>query len=106
MSTQHPPATPPSGHVPLNAEVEVLELIARQVNKVPWPVGLAALYVLAMAWHQVPQWALLAWALTVIGIQAVRWKVLRTLPTSALTHAKRVNVAVLLSAPRCLGPTR
>ena len=52
MSTQHPPATPSSGHAPLNAEVEVLELIARQVNKVPWPVGLAALYVLAMAWHQ------------------------------------------------------
>ena len=97
MPTQYPPDASPSGHAPLNAEVQVLELIARQVSKVPWPVGLAALYVLAMAWHQVPQWALLTWTLSVIGIQAVRWKVLRTLPTSALAHAKRVNVAVLLS---------
>lgn len=97
MPTQQLPAASHGSHAPLNAEVEVLELIARQVSKVPWAVGLSALYVLAMAWHQVPQWALLTWTLAVIGMQAVRWKVLRTLPTSALSHARRMKVAVLLS---------
>jgi len=100
MPTQHLSGTAPShpaAPAPLNAEVEVLELIARQVNKVPWAVGLSALYVLAMAWNHVPQWALLTWTLAVIGMQAVRWRVLRTLPTSALPHARRMQVAVLLS---------
>jgi signal transduction histidine kinase/CheY-like chemotaxis protein len=87
--------SPPSS--PLNAEVEVLELIARQVGKVPWPVGLSALFVLAMAWHQVPQWALLAWTIAVIGMQAVRWTMLRGLPGSARSHANRMQIAVLLS---------
>lgn len=100
MPTQHLSGKGPL-HAPsaatLDAEASVLELIARQVNKVPWPVGLSALYVLAMAWHQVPQWALVTWTTAVIGLQAVRWKVLRALPTSALAHAQRVKVAVLLS---------
>jgi len=93
MPTQHP-STSPS---PLNADVEVLELIARQVNKVPWAVGLSALYVLAMAWDQVPRWALLAWTGAVIGMQALRWRVLSGLPSAAMSHARRMQVAVLLS---------
>ena len=63
MSAQYPtaaPTSPPSAPPPLNAEVEVLDLIARQVRKVPWPVGLSALFVLAMTWQHIPHWALLS----------------------------------------------
>ena len=71
MPTQHLSGEAPlhtASATPLDADVEVLELIARQVDKVPWAVGLSALFVLAMAWHQVPQWALLAWTTAVIGM--------------------------------------
>ena len=95
LSDKGPPHTATAA--PLDADVEVLELIARQVDKVPWAVGLSALFVLAMAWHQVPQWALVAWAGAVIGMQAVRWSVLRDLPTSNRSHGQRMRIAVLLS---------
>ena len=97
MAVHPSPANGPGTPAPLDAEKEVLELIARQANKVPWPVGLAALYVLAMSWNQAPHWALLAWTMSVIGMQALRWKVLRQLPRSELPHARRMQVAVLLS---------
>lgn len=100
MPTQHFSGKGPlhaASTTPLDADVEVLELIARQVDKVPWAVGLSALFVLAMTWHQVPQWALLAWAAAVIGMQAVRWAVLRHLPDSGRSHDQRMQIAVLLS---------
>lgn len=100
MPTQHlsgkGPAHPASA-APLDADVEVLHLIARQVNKVPWVVGLAALFVLAMTWHQVPRWALVAWAVAVIGMQALRWSLLRSLPSSPHPHPQRMRLAVWLS---------
>jgi len=100
MPTQHLSGEGPlhtASAAPLDADVEVLELIARQVDKVPWAVGLSALFVLAMAWHQVPQWALLAWTTAVIGMQVIRWSVLRGLPSSPRPHAQRMQIAVLLS---------
>lgn len=87
----------PTRPVPLHAEVEVLALIARQAHKVPWPVGLAAIFVLAITWHQVPHAALLIWTAAVIGMQIVRRSVLPGLPSRAMSHAARMRTAIWLS---------
>ena len=99
MSSQYLKAAhpPPTNAAPLNAEVEVLDLIARQARKVPWPVGLAALFVLAVTWQHVPHLALLAWTVSVVVMQGVRWTLLPDLPHRPGTHESRMRVAILLS---------
>lgn len=81
----------------LSVDLQVLQLLANQVSKVPWPVGAAALVVCIMAWGAAPAWALLGWTIAIWAVQAIRWRVLRRLPDSKKPMPDRIRLAVWLS---------
>ncbi|MGE5453085.1 MAG: hybrid sensor histidine kinase/response regulator [Acidobacteriota bacterium] len=80
-----------------SVERQILALLARQVTQVPWPVGAAALVVCIMGWYRAPHWALLSWLASIWLTQALRWQVLRRLPTSERPLQQRMWIAMGLS---------
>ncbi|MDE2594428.1 MAG: response regulator [Burkholderiales bacterium] len=81
----------------LSVERQILALLARQVTQVPWPVGAAALVVCIMGWQRAPHWALLSWLASIWLTQALRWQVLRGLPTSDRPLPQSMRTAIFLS---------
>lgn len=63
-----------------NVDLELLRLLAKQGRRVPYPVGLAALALAAMAMGVVPQALALGWLATVYAVLALRWWMLGRLP--------------------------
>ena len=98
MNQQYTP--PPSSNQPprhLSVELQILNLLAKQVRNVPWPVGGAALVLAVMAWTNAPHWAVLIWVASIWWMQVCRWQILRRLPDSSEPMARRMLVAVILS---------
>lgn len=78
---------------------ELLQLLARQGRRVPYPVGLAALVIAAMAGRGVSPWLSGGWVALVFAVLALRWWMLGRLPTLRDTPVrKRIRWAVMLSA--------
>ena len=92
----------PSGAAPgasVTLEEELLRLLARQGRRVPLPIFLASCALAALFLGTVPTWLLAGWLILVAVVLAVRWAVLRRLPTEGrLTIARRLQVAAALAA--------
>lgn len=97
-----PAAPAPPGNVPLALRDalrnELLASLARQAQRVPIPVGVAALVIAALAYGHVPGPYPLLWLAGVAAMQIVRPIVLsRLLTWHEIPIARRVRIAVLLS---------
>ena len=78
---------------------ELLELLAKQGRRVPYPVGLAAAAMAVMASDGVPWWIAALWLAGAYGVLALRWWLLGRLPRMRERPlAQRVRWAVWLSA--------
>lgn len=81
------------------ARQELLELLARQGRRVPYPVGISVVAIAVMAGDTVGPWYAGAWVLLAFGVLALRWWALGRLPRlSHLSVQRRLNWAVGLSA--------
>ena len=77
----------------------LLQLLARQGRRVPYPVGLTALVIAAMAGDRVSPWLSGAWVGLVFAVLALRWWLLGRLPGMARRPlTQRLHWAVALSA--------
>ncbi len=76
---------------------ELLALFARQGRRVPIPVFLCALLLAAVASSQLGGWLPWAWVAAVAGVLAVRWKVLRALPSAHYSARHKLRIAAALS---------
>ena len=79
-------------------EEELLRMLARQARRIPVPVFLAALMIAALANDRVPAWAVGGWLALVVVMLLIRWQVLGRLATASGSAARRVHVAIALSA--------
>lgn len=92
-------AVEPSSTAARTLEEELLAFLARQARRIPIPVFLAALMIAALSWQYVPKWILAGWLGLVAVMLIVRWHVLgRLSELHALSPARRLNIAILLSA--------
>lgn len=79
-------------------EDELLQLLAKQSERVPIATLLAALIICALAFDYVPHFISAAWLGAVILVLAVRFAVLRRLPAmQSRSHESRIRIAVSLS---------
>jgi signal transduction histidine kinase/ActR/RegA family two-component response regulator len=76
---------------------ELVQLFARQGQRVPVPVFLCSLLLAAMAWSQLGGWLPWTWLAAVTVILAVRWKLLGGLPGASMPVHRKLRLAVLLS---------
>ncbi|MDN3919653.1 ATP-binding protein [Roseateles violae] len=82
-----------------SVDEELLQLLARQGRRVPYPVGLSAVVIAAMAGHGVSLWLSGAWVALVFAVLALRWWMLGRLPRMQDTPLRqRLRWAVGLSA--------
>lgn len=80
-------------------EQQLLNLLAKQVRRVPLPVFVCACMIAGMAWPYVPASALIVWLAAVVVVLALRWRVLGRLHEDARTPLEtRVRIAIGLSA--------
>ena len=79
-------------------EEELLRMLARQARRIPVPVFLAAVMIAALASGRVPGWAVGGWLALVALVLAIRWQALGRLAAAGGSAAKRVRVAIALSA--------
>jgi len=77
---------------------ELVQLFARQGQRVPVPVFLCSLLLAAMAWSQLGGWLPWGWLAAVTLILALRWKLLGALPAASMPVHQKLRLAVLLSA--------
>lgn len=82
-----------------SVDEELLQLLARQGRRVPYPVGLSAIVIAVMAGQQLgPVWTS-AWVALVISVLALRWWMLGRLPEMHETPVRRrIHWAIGLSA--------
>lgn len=80
-------------------DVALLQLLAKQGRRVPYPVGLSAVVIALMAGDRISPWLSGGWVALVFGVLALRWWLLGRLPDmESLTLRRRLQVAVALSA--------
>jgi signal transduction histidine kinase/ActR/RegA family two-component response regulator len=77
---------------------ELLQLLAQQGRRVPYPAGFSAVLIAAMAMHGVSPWLSGVWLLLALGTLSLRWWLLGRLPEMReLPLAKRMRWAQALS---------
>jgi signal transduction histidine kinase len=80
-------------------EQQLLDLLSKQVRRVPLPVFVCTCMIAGMAWPYVPTSVLVAWLATVVGVLALRWRILGRLHADARRPLEaRIRIAVALSA--------
>ncbi len=89
-------ATAP-GRISAGLVEELLALLARQGRRVPIPVFLCALLIASVASSQLGGWLPWAWLALVAVVLAVRWKVLRGLPSAPSSAREKLRIAATLS---------
>jgi signal transduction histidine kinase/ActR/RegA family two-component response regulator len=81
-----------------SVKLELLQLLARQGRRMPYPVGLSAVVIAAMAAPRLPLWVTVGWVALVFAVLALRWVLLGRLPAmQQLPVDKRLQWAVGLS---------
>lgn len=81
-----------------SVKLELLQLLARQGRRMPYPVGLSAVVIAAMASARLPLWVTVGWVGLVFTVLAMRWLVLGRLPSMQhVAVEKRLRWAVGLS---------
>jgi signal transduction histidine kinase/ActR/RegA family two-component response regulator len=94
MKVMAPEPLPEQGSV----DEELLQLLARQGRRVPYPVGLSAVVIAAMAGHNVSTVLTGAWVALVFAVLALRWWLLGRLPGMQQTPLRqRLQWATALS---------
>lgn len=63
-----------------SVKLELLQLLARQGRRMPYPVGLSAVVIAAMAAPRLPLWVPVGWVGLVFAVLALRWVLLGRLP--------------------------
>lgn len=94
-------AAPSAADLPQSAAVreELLQLLAKQGRRVPYPVGLSAAVIALMAGDAVSPWFSGLWLSVVVAVLALRWWALGLLPRLQSTPVRtRLQWAVGLSA--------
>lgn len=80
-------------------DTALLQLLAKQGRRVPYPVGLTAVVIALMAGDRVSPWISGGWVALVFAVLALRWWMLGRLPRmEALPLRRRLHWAVALSA--------
>jgi signal transduction histidine kinase/CheY-like chemotaxis protein len=99
MSAQPAAAVQGSATVADNLDEELLRLIAAGAAWVPLPVFVGTVLIFSISYDTAPQFWVIAWLASVLGILTLRYFVLTRLPHRTDVPArKRLRVAVLLSA--------
>jgi signal transduction histidine kinase/ActR/RegA family two-component response regulator len=84
---------------PVGVDEALLQLLARQGRRVPYPVGLSAVVIALMANDQVSPWFSGLWVALVLAVLALRWWALGRLPQlGAVPVRRRLQWAIGLSA--------
>jgi len=84
---------------PAGVNEALLQLLAQQGRRVPYPVGLTAVVIAVMAGDQVSPWLSGAWVALVFAVLALRWWLLGRLPVMTQRPLRqRLHWAVGLSA--------
>jgi len=82
-----------------SVDEELLQLLARQGRRVPYPVGLSAVVIATMASREMSVWVTGSWVLTVFAVLALRWWALGRLPEMReQSLRRRLDWAIALSA--------
>ncbi|QPF72052.1 response regulator [Roseateles sp. DAIF2] len=83
----------------IDVDAALLQLLAKQGRRVPYPVGLSAVVIAVLAADRIAPWLCIAWVGLVFAVLALRWWALGRLPRlEQFSLQRRLQWAVALSA--------